>query len=254
MLANEIDKGLRLTWHRKGTVVTAMILGLLNYFGINLFIGGGHIVTGLMQLTLPGLVAVTVAQAASMNGSGGIAEEVNGGTLEQTRLSPGSAYLQVIGRMVVLAVEGIVVAVVLSVVFTVWFGLDYTGHAAAIVPAVLTVLDALGYGLLMTAFTLRVASIGAVVHVFNMAIMFFGGMLVPVTRFPGPIQTVSHFIPTSLGVQSFNTTLADGIGQSWSDGTLPWLLIHTAVLVFGGLAAYGAVLRRALREGALSPR
>jgi ABC-2 type transport system permease protein len=199
LLANEIDKGLRLTWHRKGTVGTAAILGLLNYLGINLFIGGGHMIPALMQLTLPGLLAVTVAQAASMNGSGGIAEEVNGGTLEQTRLSPASAYLQVIGRMGALAIEGVLVAVVLAIVFTAWFGLDYAGHATAALPAVLTVLDALGYGLLMTAFTLRVASIGAIVHVFNMAIMFFGGMLVPVTRFPGPDPNRQRLRPDVAG-------------------------------------------------------
>ncbi|ABL79519.1 MULTISPECIES: ABC transporter permease [unclassified Nocardioides] len=254
LLGNEIAKGLRLAWHRKGMIVVGTGLGLLNYLGINLFIGGGHIVTGLMTLTLPALLALTVAQAAAINGSGGIAEEINGGTLEQTRLSPASAYLQATGRMAALAVEGLLAAAVLAAILTAWFGLDYSGHASAVVPAALTMLNALAYGLLMTALTLRVASIGAITHVFNMAIMVFGGMLVPVTVFPGPIETVSHLVPTALGVQAFNTTLADGLGQSWTDGTLPWLLVHTTVLLLAGLATYGAALRRALREGALSPR
>jgi ABC-2 type transport system permease protein len=119
--------------------------------------------------------------------------------------------------MAALAVEGLLAAAVLAAILTAWFGLDYT-------------------------------------DVFNMAIMVFGGMLVPVTVFPGPIEIVSRLVPTALGVQAFNTTLADGLGQSWTDGTLPWLLVHTAVLLVAGLATYGAALRRALREGALSPR
>jgi ABC-2 type transport system permease protein len=254
LLGNEVAKGLRLAWHRKGMIVVGTGLNLLTYLGINLFIGGGHVVTRLMTLTLPALLAVTVAQAAAVNGSGGIAEEINGGTLEQTRLSPASAYLQAIGRMAALAVEGLLAAVVLAAVFMAWFGLDYTGHAAAVLPGALTALDVLGYGLLITALTLRVASIGAITHVFNMVIMFFGGMLVPVTVFPAPIETFSHLVPSSLGVQAFNTTLADGLGASWSDGTLPWLVVHSTVLVVAGLVAYGAALRRALREGALSPR
>lgn len=99
------------------------------------------------------------------------------------------------------------------------------------------------------------ASIGAITHVFNMAIMFFGGMLVPVTAFPEEIQTISHLVPTSLGVQALNTTLSQGrLSASWSDGTLPGLLVHTTVLVVAGLAVYGVTMRRALREGALSPR
>ncbi|MGH3254288.1 MAG: hypothetical protein ACRDOU_02605 [Streptosporangiaceae bacterium] len=61
---------------------------------------------------------------------------------------------------------------------------------------VLTVLDALGYGLLMTALTLRLASIGAVVHVFNMTIMFFGGMFIPITLFPHGVQIFARFVPS----------------------------------------------------------
>jgi ABC-2 type transport system permease protein len=255
LLGSETAKGLRLAWRRRGMVVTGIVLTTLTYLGINLFIGGGHIVEELMLLTLPAMLAVTVAEAAAINGSGGIAEEINGGTLEQTRLSPAPAYLQVLGRMSALAVEGLLAATVLAVVFTTWFDLDYAWHAAALLPAALTVLNALGYGLVIIGLTLRVASIGAITHVFNMAIMFFGGMLVPVTAFPDEVQAFSHLVPTSLGVQALNTTLADGrLAASWSDGTLPWLLVHTAVLVVIGLATYTLAMRRALREGALSPR
>lgn len=254
LLGNETAKGLRLAWRRKGMIAVGTGAGVFNYLGINLFIGGGHVVTSLMTLTFPALLAVILAQAAALNGSGGIAEEINAGTLEQTRLSPASAYLQVAGRMAALAVEGLLSAAVVAVVLTTWFDLDYTGHATALLPAALTVLDVLGYGLLITALTLRVASIGAITHVFNMVIMFFGGMLVPVTVFPGPIETVSHLVPSTLGVQAFNTTLANGLGASWNDGTMPWLLAHTAVLVVAGLTTYHAALRRALREGALSAR
>ncbi len=255
LLGNEIAKGLRLAGHRKGMIAVGTGLNLLTYLGINLFIGGGHIVTALMTLTLPALLAAAIAQAVAVNGSGGLAEEINGGTLEQTRLSPASAHLQVIGRIAALAIEGLLVAAVLAVVFTAWFGLHYTGHpTAAILPAVLTVADVLGYGLLIIALTLRVVSIGAITHVFNMVIMFFGGMLVPVTMFPAPIQAFSHLVPASLGVQAVNTTLAHGLQASWTDGTLPWLLVHACILIGIGLATYSAALRRALREGALSPR
>lgn len=210
---NETAKGLRLAWRRRGTVVAAIVVSILLYLGLNLFIGGGHFVEELMLLTLPAMLAVAIAEAAAMNGSGGIGEEVNGGTLEQTRLSAAPAYLQLLGRMAALAVEGLLIAVVLAAVFITWFDLDYRWPAAALVPAALTVVNALGYGLLMTALTLRVASIGAIVHVFNMVIMVFGGMLFPVTAFPAEIQTFSHLVPTSLGVQALNTTLAAGQGD-----------------------------------------
>lgn len=121
------------------------------------------------------------------------------------------------------------------------------------VPLALAIADALGYAL-MTAPTLRVASIGAVVHVFSMTIMFFGGMFIPVTLFPHGVEIFTRFVPTP-GRRGENTTLAGrGLGTAWSDGTLPWLLVHTALLIALGWLTYLSTLRRARREGGLSPQ
>jgi hypothetical protein len=57
-----------------------------------------------MVRTVPALLAVAVANTAAVEGTGGIAEEINGGTLEQTRLSPAGPQLQALGRMTALAV------------------------------------------------------------------------------------------------------------------------------------------------------
>ena len=253
--ANEAGKGLRLMWrHRAITITSIVLIGLL-YLMIQFFIGGGHIVLPVMALTLPALSAYAIASTAALQGSGGIAEEVNGGTLEQAHLSPARPSLLVLGRMAALAVEGLIPAILLALAFGVGYGPHWMIRPDALVPIALTILDALGYGLLMTALTLRVASIGAVVHVFNMAVGFFGGMYIPITLFPHGVEIFARFLPTALGTEVLNTTLAGrGLGAAWSDGTLPWLLVH--VVVLGGLAsaAYLYTVRRARREGGLSAR
>jgi ABC-2 type transport system permease protein len=251
----EAEKGLRLMWRRRSMVVAAMIVYGLTYLGISLFIGGGHLVKDLMIRTLPALMALMVANIASVEGTAGISEEINGGTLEQTRLSPASPQLQVLGRMTALAIEGLTVAAVLGIVFAFGLGLDIKPHPAVLIPAVLTILDALGYGLIMTALVVRIASVGAISHVGSMAIMAFGGMLVPISLFPPGLETFARLIPTALGVQSVNTLLAGHeLGATWSDGTLPWLLVHTAVFVAAGFGLYAINIRHAQREGGLSPR
>jgi hypothetical protein len=78
-----------------------------DWCGISLFIGGGQLVKDLMVRTLPALLAVVVAGIAAVEGTGGITEEINGGTLEQTRMSPASPQLQALGRMTALAIEGL---------------------------------------------------------------------------------------------------------------------------------------------------
>jgi ABC-2 type transport system permease protein len=88
-----------------------------------------------------------------------------------------------------------------------------------------------------------------------MAVMAFGGMLVPISVFPHGLQIFARFIPTTLGVEAINTTLAGhGLGATWSDGALPWLLVHTAVVVTAGFSLYVINIRHAQREGGLSPR
>jgi ABC-2 type transport system permease protein len=255
LAANETAKGLRLMWRRRSMVLVGVVMNGLTYLGISLFIGGGHLVEPLMILTLPALLALTVASTSAIQSSGGVAEEINGGTLEQTQLSPASPQLQILGRIAALAIEGLAAAAVLGAAFVLGAGLGYDLHSAALVPALLTIADGLGYGLLVAALTVRVASIGAITHVFNMVIMVFGGMMVPIAVFPDALETFAQFIPTALGVQALNTTLAgQPLSATWSDGTLPWLLVHSGVLFAVGLVAYVVNIRRAQRDGGLSPR
>lgn len=102
---------------------------------------------------------------------------------------------------------------------------------------------------------MRVASIGAITHVFNMVIMVFGGMIVPITVFPAALETFAYLIPTALGVHALGTTLAgQPLSATWADGTLGWLVVHTAVLLTAGLVVYIINIRRARREGGLSPQ
>jgi ABC-2 type transport system permease protein len=253
--ANEAAKGLALLWRRRAITLTAIVLQGFMYLMIQFFVGGGHLVLPVLALTLPGLFAYTVAGTAALQGSGGIAEEINGGTLEQAHLSPARPSVLVLGRLAALAVEGLIPAVVLALAFGLGYGPHWQVRPEVLVPLVLTIADALGYGLLMTALTLRLASIGAVVHVFNMAVMFFGGMFIPITLFPHGVEIFARLVPTALGVEVLNTMLAGrGLHAAWTDGTLPWLLVHAVALIGLGWTAYLSTLRRARQEGGLSPR
>jgi len=252
---NEAGKGLRLMWRHRAITITSIVMNGLLYLVIQFFIGGGHLILPVMALTLPGLFAYALASAAALQGSGGIAEEVNGGTLEQAHLSPAPPSLLALGRLATLAVEGLIPAILLTLAFGLGYGPHWAIRPDALVPMLLTVLDALGYGLLMTALTLRVAGIGAVVHVFNMAVGFFGGMFIPIALFPHGVEIFARFLPTALGTEVLNTTLAGrGLGAAWPDGPLPWLLAHVVVLGALAWAAYVCTVRRARREGGLSAR
>lgn len=251
----EAAKGVRLMWGRRVMLVTGAVTQGFTYLMIEFLVGGGHLDHAVLALTLPGYFAFSLASTAALAGSGGIAEEVNGGTLEQAHLSPARPSLLMAGRLAALAAEGLIPAVVVTAAFWAGYGVRSQVRPDVLVPLLLLIIDALGYALLMAALTLAVASIGTVVHVFNMAIMFFAGMFVPAAVFPHGVEIFARFIPTTLGVQALSTALAGRpLSAAWASGTLPWLIVHAALLSALGWAAYLCTLRRARREGGLSPR
>ncbi|MDA8072384.1 MAG: ABC transporter permease [Actinomycetota bacterium] len=255
LVGNEVAKGLWLLWRRRAMALTTAVAEAVVYLGVSLFIGGGHIVRPLMVLTLPALLASVVAVSAALGGSGGIAEEINAGTLEQSQLGLAPPELQVLGRFCALAVEGLVIAAMLGVAFTLGFGLSFHVGAGLVVPAVLSVIGALGYGLVITGLTVRMASIGAVTHVANMAVQFFGGMLVPVALFPAGLETFARFLPITLGVEALDASLGGrSLASVWASGTLPLLVAYAAGSFGLGMAVYSTNVRRARRQGGLSSR
>jgi hypothetical protein len=86
-----------------------------------------------------------------------------------------------------------------------------------------------------------------------------GGLLLA-AAVADPLGLPVHFgveeesIPTTLGVQVMNTALAGRpLSIAWANGTLPWLLAHTVTLAAAAWLAYLYTLRRARRDGGLSP-
>jgi ABC-2 type transport system permease protein len=254
ILGNETSKQGQLLWHRWGLMLSGVVLGGANFLMFRLLVEGGHITTGMVAATLPALVlGWAFAGKAATQGSGDIAEEVLGGTLEQSLLSPARPSTLLAGRMAGLAGDGLIGAIILGLVFGFGFGVHYAIRPEVLVSLLLTVLDGLAYALFVTALVLRIASIGAVVHVFNMMIMFFGGMLVPVSAFPHGVEIFARIVPTTLGVEALNATLAgNGLGAAWSDGTLPLLIVHVVVLGGLGWITFLQTLRHTRREGGLS--
>ncbi|MBO0807998.1 MAG: ABC transporter permease [Actinobacteria bacterium] len=255
VLAAEAGKGLQLMRRRPAVPAMAAVTTGGIYLMIEFLVGGGHVSHALLAATLPALFGYVLASTAAQQGSAGIAEEASSGTLDQLYLSPVGMPLLLAGRIAAVTAEGLLPAVALTAVYWAGFTIHYSVRAAALIPLALTVIDAAGYGLLMIALTMATASIGTIVHVFNMAIMFLGGMLVPVSVFPRGIGILIGFLPTALGARALAALLAGrSLSAAWAHGPLPWLLLHSVAISGAGLATYLYTIRRARQEGVPGPR
>jgi ABC-2 type transport system permease protein len=255
MLGNETAKDMLVTLANWGTLVPALAVLVVYYIFIQFLIGGGRMVPGLYAPTLLGFASYGLAYIVTLKMVSGTLEEMNSGTLEQLHLSPLPAWMLSFGRLAAAVIEAVGLTVLVSAGLILVLGIRFTYRLDAIVPVGLTIVDVAGFGLLLGAVAIRVASIGAILHVLQGIVLFLNGAFVPVNAFPAWLQLVSRLLPTTLGVEVSRKILLQGwsLAAVWSDGSLIWLLIHSATMLTVGAVAYQLSIGRALREGRLGP-
>jgi ABC-2 type transport system permease protein len=250
---NETQKSLWLLWGHRTIVLLEILTFVAFYPFLQFVIGNGTIQRALVPPTLLAFLALPLLYLAILKLVGDLLEEVNSGTFEQMHLSPFSPASLLVGRLLAFVLEGVLIAVVVGVLMTWWLGVGIPLRPAGLLPAALTVIDIIGFALLIGGLALALPQIGAIAHLFSGLILILNGTLIPLEWYPAWVQTLARFLPTTLGVEAMRKVVQQGqsLGAVWADGTLPWLLIHAA-----GLAALGWLVflfndRRAMRHGTL---
>jgi ABC-2 type transport system permease protein len=257
MLGNETSKGLRVMWVHKLPLVLQLAIMTATYWMIQFFIGGGRLVDRLLALTLAAYLAYVLSYIALLRMAAGVLEEMYTGTLEQSLLSPLRPWVASTGRLAAALAEGLITAAVVAAFYLAIFavlGVEMTFRWAALVPMAVTLVDIAGFAMFIGGLALVVNSIGAIIHVIQSVIMFLNGAFIPVFVFPAWLERTSKIaVPTTVGIDATRRILVAGepLRQVWSDGTLPWALVHAAALLLIGWAVYQAAIRRGLREGRL---
>jgi len=250
---NETQKGLWLLWGHRSVVLLEIITMVAFYPFLQFIIGNGTIERALVLPTLLAFLAFPLLYIATLKLVGDLLEEVNSGTFEQTHLSPFSPAFLLVGRLLASVLEGVVIAVVIGVVMTWMLGVSIPLRVAGVLPAALTVIDIVGFALLIGGLTLSLPQIGTIAHLFNGLIFLLNGTFIPLEWYPGWVQTLARFLPTTLGILVTRKVVLEGqsLLAVWADGTLPWLIIYTALLAVLGWLVFLLNDRRAMQRGAL---
>jgi ABC-type multidrug transport system permease subunit len=249
----ETQKGLWLLWGHR-TIVLLEIISLVAFYPFLQFvIGNGTINRALVPPTLLAFLTLPILYLAILKLVGDLLEEVNSGTFEQMHLSPFSPTSLLVGRLAALLLEGVVIAVVAGVLMTWLLGVSIPLRSAGLLPAALTMIDIAGFALLIGGLALALPQIGAIAHLFSGLIFILNGTLIPLEWYPTWVQTLARFLPSTLGIEVARRVVLQGqsLGAVWADGTLPWLLIHTAGLFILGWLVFLLNDRRAMRRGTL---
>lgn len=177
---NETSKSLLLLWRHRGIVLLELLSLAVFYPFIQFVIGNGAFDRALLPPTLLAFPTFPLLFITTMKLVGDLLEEIHSGTLEQMHLSPVSPVWLLVGRILASVIEGVLIAAIISVGLALALSVTLPLRAAALLPAALTVLDVVGFALVIGGLTLRLPQIGALAHVSNGLIFALNGMLIPV--------------------------------------------------------------------------
>ena len=122
--------------------------------------------------------------------------------------------------------------------------------AAAAFGAGIVVFGAIG--LAFAGLTIVFQRTEPLIHAFNGACFFLGGVLLPWQELPPALKVVASFLPLTPALDAFRYAMLDGSDWSVVRPALLRLTLFAAVLVPLGIIVLRWSVRRALRDGSLS--
>jgi ABC-2 type transport system permease protein len=252
-IGNEVTKGLIDLWRGKIASLLELILFGLFFAGITFAVGRGTFHREQVAPLLVGFVGYIFFHMQTNRLFWGLLGEMQSGTLEQMYLSPLPSWLLTIGLQVASIVEAAISALLLYVFIDLVVQVTVPLRWAAVLPLVLLVLSSVGYSLILGGLTLLFKRLEVLKELFQIVVLIFGGVLVPLERMPGWMATIARFLPLTPGVEVLRKTLLDqvSLGTLADDGTLLWLVGSAAAYLALGIVIFRWCERIARRRGTL---
>jgi ABC-2 type transport system permease protein len=109
----------------------------------------------------------------------------------------------------------------------------------------------MGYG--MAGATIVFKRTAGLTNMLTNVMLFLNGALLPVDRLPGWLELIAKGLPTTQGIIVMRRVLFDGetLRALWTDGSIPFLIAHSAVLVLVGWLVFRFAQSVAMKRGLL---
>ena len=263
-IGNEVRKGLRFAWSER-----LQILIELPMFGVFILMLGpllgasGDIVSGevawaheseTVTLMVVWFVPFTFFYMQVVKMFWRLLAEIQSGTIEQVYLSPLPAWLVVAaGRVTAAFIETLIVAAGTFLIVTPFAEIRLDWTPAALLPAFLIALSAIGLSLIIAGATLVWKRIQLANDFVLAMVMLSSAAAIPLIVVPDWWSTISHFFPLTDGVGSLFRVMVDGrsVTDPWGVGGLVWLVVVSLAYLAAGIAAFGLGQRIAKQRGTL---
>lgn len=253
ILYNEIVKSLLIQWSYKFNFFMESAMTIFLFLGIVFFVGNGEIDPERLPPSMLGFIATFYASVAIGNMAYHLREEAQQGTLEQWYMSPAPTSIVQFGRTLATFLVTTVTLLPVAVPLIWTFEIELAWRWAALPVFVIMLLGVYGFGFLVGGATLLFKQIGPLANMVQNLLLFLNGSFVPLDRFPSMARYIAHTLPTSQGIILLRRVILDddSLLALWQDGSLLWLVIHSALYLVIGVAIFAWAEWTAKRRGLL---
>ncbi|KAB8292004.1 ABC transporter permease [Bifidobacterium avesanii] len=175
-----------------------------------------------------------------------ISADKQSGTFTQLMLRPTSMLTQITVKTLTWSVVNIIIDVVFLVAFFLLIGAP-VGFAWPVIPiALITFAGLFGLTMVMASLTILFTKTASWCDLIGYAMMFLGGVTVPVEQLPMPLAAAGRLLPITPGIAMSRAVL-----HGESPTVLNWLLLSGQSLAFvlGGYVVFQLIMRHGRRHG-----
>jgi len=250
---NETRKTLRISWNYRFNMATELLMLMFIFIGIGYFMGDGRLDPERLATALVGYLIWFFAVIVLNSMSNGLAEEAQPGTLEQVYMSPTPVAVIFVGRVVASLVVSTIMVTIIGTGLLLLLGVTIPIHWQGLPVFAITLLGLMGMGYGIAGATIIFKRTASLTNMLTNVMLFLNGALLPVDRLPGWLELFAKGLPTTQGIIVMRRVLFDGdtLWALWADGSIPFLIAHSAVLVLVGWLVFRFAQSVAMKRGLL---
>lgn len=251
---NEIYKRLLITWDYKFNVLMQLVMVGIIFIGASFLLGNGQFNPQQLASLFLGYIVWLYARIVIMSTSGDLVGEAQEGTLEQMYMSPAPAEILALGRTLATLIVTTLMVFLISCVLVFLLGIHIPLRWESIPVLFLTLVGLFGFTLMLGGAALVFKQIEALADLFQNLLLFLTGSLLPINRFPDWLAAISRTLPITQGIDVLrNVTLGgQSLASAWTNGSLPWLVIHSLLYLVAGWIIFKWCEKVAKQQGSLS--
>jgi ABC-2 type transport system permease protein len=249
----EVRKGLLIFWTYKANLLVYVLTLAFGFVGIGFLVGGGKLDPEELAPTFLGYLIWYYAMSVVSDISLGLRTEIDAGTLEQMATSPAPLGVVLVGRVLANLITTTVQVVLIAGLLVLFLGIRIPLRWEGLPVLALTLLGLSGFGFMVAGGMLIFKRFESFANLIQNTLLFLNGSIVPVGVMPSWLAGVARTLPSTQGIIVLRRVVLDGqsLVSACRDGSLVWLIVHSAVYLAVGWLVFGFCERVAKEQGSL---